>query len=42
MEALTAGYISSHYKDAVAFFVILAVLFAFPRGLYGSNPTERV
>ena len=42
MEALTAGYISSHYKDAVAFFVILAVLFAFPRGLYGSNPVERV
>ena len=42
MEALTAGYISSHYKDAVAFFVILAVLFAFPRGLYGSTPTERV
>ncbi|MFG1344047.1 branched-chain amino acid ABC transporter permease [Xanthobacter autotrophicus DSM 431] len=42
MEALTAGYVSSHYKDAVAFFVILAVLFAFPRGLYGSNPTERV
>lgn len=42
LEALTAGYLSSHYKDAVAFFVILVVLFAFPRGLYGSNPTERV
>ena len=42
LEALTAGYISSQYKDAVAFIVILAVLFAMPQGLYGRKSTERV
>lgn len=42
LEALTAGYISSQYKDAVAFVVILAVLFAMPQGLFGSKSMERV
>ncbi len=32
LEAFAAGYVSSHYKDAVAFVVILLVLFAMPRG----------
>lgn len=41
-EALTAGYISSHYKDAVAFVVILGVLFLKPQGLFGKPATERV
>ncbi len=42
MEALTAGYISSQYKDAAAFVVILAVLFAMPQGLFGKKSTDRV
>lgn len=42
LEALTAGYLSSQYKDAVAFIVILAVLFVMPQGLYGRKSTERV
>lgn len=42
LEALTAGYVSSQYKDAVAFVVILAVLFARPQGLFGARSTERV
>ncbi len=42
MEALTAGYISSQYKDATAFIVILAVLFIMPQGLFGKKSTERV
>jgi len=42
LEALTAGYISSQYKDAAAFVVILAVLFAMPQGLFGTRSTERV
>jgi branched-chain amino acid transport system permease protein len=42
LESVTAGYISSQYKDAVAFVVILAVLFAMPQGLFGRNATERV
>lgn len=42
LEALTAGYLSSQYKDAVAFIVILAVLFAMPQGIFGAKTTERV
>ncbi|ARE42026.1 High-affinity branched-chain amino acid transport system permease protein LivH [Rhodovulum sp. P5] len=42
MEALTAGYLSSQYKDAVAFIVILGVLFVMPQGLFGKSTTERV
>lgn len=42
LEALGAGYVSSAYKDAVAFLVILAVLFAMPQGLFGHRGVERV
>jgi branched-chain amino acid transport system permease protein len=42
LEAFAAGYVSSQYKDAVAFLVILAVLFALPQGLFGKAPVERV
>jgi len=42
LEAFSAGYISSKYKDAVAFLVILAVLFAMPQGLLGRAKVERV
>jgi branched-chain amino acid transport system permease protein len=41
-EAMTAGYISSAYKDAMPFVLILLVLFFMPRGLLGANVTERV
>jgi branched-chain amino acid transport system permease protein len=39
-EAMTAGYLSSAYKDAVAFVIILAVLFFLPRGLFGRRGAE--
>ncbi len=42
LEAFGAGYISSSYKDAIAFIVILAVLFAMPQGLFGRAKVERV
>src|SRR5690625_42690 len=43
LESLTAGYISSQYKDAAAFVVILAVLFFMPQGLFGARTSaERV
>lgn len=42
LEAFGAGYISSQYKDAMAFVVILAVLFAMPSGLFGRRRIERV
>ena len=41
-EAMTAGYISSDYKDAVAFVIILLTLFFMPNGLFGKRGTERV
>lgn len=42
LEALSAGYISSNYKDAVAFLLILIVLVAMPQGLFGRAKIERV
>ena len=42
MEALAAGYISSAYKDAVPFVLIILILFFMPRGLFGARVTERV
>ena len=42
MEALAAGYISSAYKDAVPFALIILILFFMPRGLFGARVTERV
>ncbi|NHF72720.1 branched-chain amino acid ABC transporter permease [Paracoccus xiamenensis] len=42
LEALTAGYLSSQYKDAAAFVIILLVLFIMPQGLFGIKQTERV
>src|SRR5216684_4132304 len=42
LEAFAAGYVSSQYKDAVAFLVILIVLLAIPRGLFGRASVERV
>ncbi len=41
-EALTAGYVSSAYKDAIAFVAILAVLFVRPSGLLSLGRSERV
>jgi branched-chain amino acid transport system permease protein len=42
LEAFGAGYLSSSYKDAIAFLVILAVLFVMPQGLFGRGAVERV
>ncbi len=42
VEALTAGYLSSAYKDAAAFLIILLVLFFLPRGLLAAASVERV
>lgn len=42
LEAMGAGYISSAYKDAIPFVLILLILFFMPRGLFGGQSTDRV
>ncbi|MCF8032479.1 MAG: branched-chain amino acid ABC transporter permease [Desulfarculaceae bacterium] len=42
IESLTAGLVSSVYKDAVAFVVLLLVLFLRPGGLMGVKSGDRV
>lgn len=41
-EAMAAGYLSSAYKDAIAFLIILLVLLLMPNGLFGVRSTDRV
>jgi branched-chain amino acid transport system permease protein len=40
LESLVAGFVSSSFKDAVAFGVLLLVLFFRPEGLFGSFEVE--
>ena len=42
VETMSAGYISSAYKDVIAFVIMLAVLFFLPSGLFGKRGGERV
>jgi branched-chain amino acid transport system permease protein len=42
LESLGAGFISSAYKDAIAFVVLLAILFLRPAGLFGSVRVRRL
>ena len=42
LESLSAGLISSGYKDAIAFLFVLMVLFFQPTGLFGHKIAERV
>jgi branched-chain amino acid transport system permease protein len=42
LESMSAGYLSSAYKDAIALVSMLAVLFFLPSGLFGKRGAERV
>jgi branched-chain amino acid transport system permease protein len=42
LESLGAGLISSEYKDALAFLILLFVLFLRPSGILGGGRLRRV
>lgn len=42
IETFGARYISSNFRDAYAFIIMIAVLVAWPRGLFGEKSSERV
>jgi len=42
VESLGSGLISSQYKDAIAFVLILLILFFRPSGIFGKKEAERV
>ncbi|MGV8057695.1 MAG: branched-chain amino acid ABC transporter permease [Smithellaceae bacterium] len=42
LESLGAGYLSASYKDAIAFIILLLILFIRPEGLFRAKETERV
>ncbi len=42
VEVLVSGYLSSTYRDAVAFFILIFILFWKPAGLLGKSSPEKV
>ena len=42
VETLVSGYLSSTYRDAIAFVMLIVILLFRPTGLFGAAPTEKV
>ncbi len=42
IETMVSGYVSSLYKDAVAFAMLILILLVKPSGLLGKNIREKV
>jgi branched-chain amino acid transport system permease protein len=42
VETLVSGYLSSTYRDAIAFVILIAILLYRPAGLFGSAQAEKV
>jgi branched-chain amino acid transport system permease protein len=42
VETLVAGYLSSTYRDAIAFVILIVILLYRPTGLFGAPQTEKV
>jgi branched-chain amino acid transport system permease protein len=42
VEKMSAGYVSTNYKDAVAFIIIILTLLVLPTGLFGKARVDRV
>ncbi|MGO9773017.1 MAG: branched-chain amino acid ABC transporter permease [Roseiarcus sp.] len=42
LESMTAGYLSSAYKDAAAFVIVLVILLLRPSGMFGAATSSRV
>ena len=41
-EVLVVGYVSSTYRDAIAFVILIVVLLVRPSGLFGASFEEKV
>lgn len=41
LESMGAGFISSAYKDAIAFVILLVILVARPQGVFGGKQTDK-
>jgi branched-chain amino acid transport system permease protein len=41
-EVMVVGYISSSYRDAIAFVLLIAILLFRPSGLLGKHQAEKV
>jgi branched-chain amino acid transport system permease protein len=42
IETLVTGYLSSTYRDAIAFVILVVILLSRPTGLFGASTTEKV